>query len=428
MTGTEEAKRRRGEEARPAGGGRNPPQGRRSPCSPSWVEVDLEAVRHNVAVVRHFLDGAGLLAVVKANAYGHGAVEVARAAQEGGASGLAVASAAEGEQLRRAGLEGPILVLAAGDPAAAAEIVALGLSQTVCTQEMAAALAGAAQRQQRQARVHLKIDTGMGRLGVRPERLAELGAAVEGFPGVAVEGVFTHFATAEEADTSYVRLQFSRFEDTLKTLAGLGLAPRVRHAANSAAALRFPEVRLDAVRTGLLVYGLLPDAPGLPGIDLRPALAWKTRVAFARRLPKGCSVSYGRTYLTTRECLVGVLPIGYADGFPRHASNRARVLVRGVLCPVIGTVCMDHVMVDLTPAGEVAIGEEVVLVGAQQGRRITANQLAEWAGTVVHEVPTVIGSRVARYYTEEPETAGNRERRPGRSAGSGGRAGGGEEA
>jgi alanine racemase len=401
MIESEESRSRRVEEsALPVGGESGPRR------SASWVEVDLSAVRHNVSAVRRFLGGSGLIAVVKANAYGHGAVEVARAAQQGGATGLAVACAAEGEQLRRAGLEGPILVLAAGDPAAAPELVALGLSQTVCTEDMATALASAGERQGSRARLHLKIDTGMGRLGRRSEEAGAFGAAVQRLPGVVVEGAFTHFATAEEADTSYLRLQFSRFEEALQDLAAAGLRPPVRHAANSAAALRFPEMKLDAVRTGLLVYGLRPDAPGLPDIALRPALAWKTRVAFARRLPEGCPVSYGRTYITPGERLVGVLPVGYADGYPRHASNRAQVLVRGTLCPVIGTVCMDHVMVDLTPAGEVAIGEEVVLIGAQQGRRITANQVAEWAGTVVHQVPTVIGNRVARYYIGE---AGDRE-------------------
>jgi alanine racemase len=415
MTGSEGAKRREGEESERSGGG----EGRR-PRSPSWVEVDLSAVRHNVAAVRRFLGGSGLIAVVKANAYGHGAVEVARAAQQGGATGLAVACTAEGEQLRRAGLEGPILVLAAGDPAAAADLVALGLSHTVCTEEMAAALARAAERQGKQARVHLKIDTGMGRLGRWCQEADTFGAMVQRLPGVVVEGAFTHFATAEEADTSYLQLQFSRFEEALRALAAAGVRPPVRHAANSAAALRFPEMKLDAVRTGLLVYGLRPDAPGLPDIELRPALAWKTRVAFARRLPEGCPVSYGRTYITPGERLVGVLPIGYADGYPRHASNRAQVLVRGTLCPVVGTVCMDHVMVDLTPAGEVAIGEEVVLVGAQQGRRITANQVAEWAGTVVHQVPTVIGNRVARYYTEGSKSRGVEE--PGTAGGGGGEA------
>jgi alanine racemase len=361
------------------------------------VEVDLAAVLHNVRAVLHLVAPAGLLAVVKANAYGHGAAAVAQAAQEAGADGLAVACLREGEQLRQAGLTGPILLLSAGSVEEARAVVAHDLTQTVCRREVAEALSAAAQEAGRTAQVHLKLDTGMGRLGAPAEAVLELAQAVYALPGVEVTGVFSHLATAEDPDPTYARAQFACYQEALRVLGAHGFASGRRHLANSAAALRFPEMRLEAVRTGLLIYGLDP-VPGQEVVPLRPALSWKTRVAFARVCAAGCSVSYARTYVTTRECLVGVLPLGYADGFPRAASNRAQVLVRGQLCPVIGTVCMDHVMVDLSPAGEVAVGEEVVLIGEQRGRRITANQLAEWAGTVVHEIPTRIGARVGRCY------------------------------
>jgi alanine racemase len=369
------------------------------PYAASWVNVDLGAVSHNLRALRALLAPTDALAVVKANAYGHGAAPVARAAVAGGARGLAVACLAEGAELRAAGLTAPILLLNAGNPEEAEEIVRLGLTQALCTLPMAHALSAAAGKPGRLARAHLKLDTGMGRLGLAPEQVGKFAEAVRALPGLQVEGVFSHLATAEDENTDYAQEQFARFRTALATLEGYGLPLSLRHFANSAATLRFPEMRLDAVRAGLLVYGLTPEAPGLAPLDLRPALSWVTRVAFLRPLAAGRSVSYARTHVLSQESLVGVLPIGYADGFPRTASNRAHVLVRGRLCPIIGTVCMDHVMVNLTPAGDIPAGEEAVIVGAQQGARITVNQLAGWAGTVVHEITTRLGPRVARRYS-----------------------------
>jgi alanine racemase len=326
---------------------------------------------------------------------------VAKAAVEAGAAMLAVASLAEAEQLRAAEVTAPILMLNAGDPRLAERVVAADLIQTLCTLQMGRALSRPAQRLDRPARVHLKIDTGMSRLGESPERIGEFVRLLRRLPGLQFEGVFTHLATAEEADTSYARLQFARFLEAVETASQMGLNPPWRHVANSAATLRFPEMRLEAVRAGLLIYGIAPDMPDLPtAIELRPALTWKTRVAFVHSLPPGRPVSYSRTYVTTDDCLAGALPLGYADGFPRTASNRAQVLVRGTRCPVIGRVCMDQIMVDLTSAGEVKVGEEVVILGRQGGAQITVNELAEWAGTVVNEVTTRIGNRVTRHYLD----------------------------
>ena len=369
-----------------------------SPRSASWVDVDLGAVSHNVRVLRQLLGPAGVLAVVKANGYGHGAVPVARAAVDGGARGLTVACLPEGAELRAAGLAAPLLLLNAGNPEEAEEVVRLDLTQALCTLDMARALSAAAVRLDRPARVHLKLDTGMGRLGLAPEEVGEFAAAVRTLPGLEIEGVFSHLATAEDADASYAQEQFARFRTALATLTTLGVSLSLRHFANSAATLRFPEMHLDAVRAGLLTYGLTPEASGLAPLDLRPALSWTTRVAFVRPLAAGRSISYGRRHVLAQESLVGVLPVGYADGFPRTASNRAQVLVRGKLCPVLGTVCMDHIMVNLTPAGTVAAGEEAVIVGAQGGACITVNDQARWAETVVHEIPTRLGARVVRRY------------------------------
>ena len=377
----------------------------RRPSSHSWVEIDLGSIRHNVRAIKEFIGPQRhLWAVVKANAYGHSAVPTATAALEAGADGLAVSCLNEAAELRvDAGIRAPLLLLAPGEPRAAAWVVRLDIVQTACYEDMVEALSQAAQRLEKPGRVHLKVDTGMGRLGVRPERAAEFAAFIAARPGLRLEGVFSHLATAEAEDPSYASLQFTRYQEAVSAIAEAGISPGMRHLANSAATLRFPEMLLDGVRAGLLIYGIRPEAPDLAPLELRPALSWKTQVGFLQWLPAGCAVSYGGTYVTPRECLVGVVPVGYADGYPRQASNRSHVLLRGRLCPVIGVVCMDHMMIDATPAGKPTVGDEVVLLGRQGNSAITANHLAQWASTVVHEVPTVIGRRVKRVYLDREQ-------------------------
>ena len=377
----------------------------RRPSSHSWVEIDLGSIRHNVRAIKEFIGPQRhLWAVVKANAYGHSAVPTATAALEAGADGLAVSCLNEAAELRvDAGIRAPLLLLAPGEPRAAAWVVRLDIVQTACYEDMVEALSQAAQRLEKPGRVHLKVDTGMGRLGVRPERAAEFAAFIAARPGLRLEGVFSHLATAEAEDPSYASLQFTRYQEAVSAIAEAGISPGMRHLANSAATLRFPEMLLDGVRAGLLIYGIRPEAPDLAPLELRPALSWKTQVGFLQWLPAGCAVSYGGTYVTPRERLVGVVPVGYADGYPRQASNRSQVLLRGRLCPVIGVVCMDHMMIDATPAGKPTVGDEVVLLGRQGNSVITANHLAQWASTVVHEVPTVIGRRVKRVYLDREQ-------------------------
>ncbi|MFB3881846.1 MAG: alanine racemase [Armatimonadota bacterium] len=377
----------------------------RRPSSHSWAEVDLTAIRHNVRAIKRFLGPSRWLwTVVKADAYGHGADAVAGAALEAGADGLAVSCLSEAGDLR-AVTRAPLLVLAPGDVRAAAWMVRLDIIQTACSRPMAEALSRAAQRLDKPARVHLKVDTGMGRIGVPPEQAVEFAAFLSSLPGISLEGVFSHLATAESPDESYALLQFQRFQEVLSLLAAARIPAGMRHLANSAAALRFPEMLLDGVRTGLLTYGLLPEAPGLAPIALRPALTWKTQLSFLHKAPAGSPISYGGTFVPRTDSLVGVLPLGYADGYPRQASNRARALVRGRECPVIGAVCMDHMMIDVTGVPGVQVGDEAVLLGRQGKAAISANQLAAWAGTVTHEVPTAIGRRVKRVFLDQEEAA-----------------------
>ena len=374
---------------------------RRSPECHSWLEVNLGSVRHNVRAVKALLGpGRWLWAVVKANAYGHGAVPVAKAAAAAGADGLAVASLKEAAELRGAGIGAPILLLYPGDARMAGRAVRLGLTQTVCVEETIRALSRAAQQVDRQVGVHLKLDTGMGRLGVDPSEAVRFALVIAESPGVRLEGIFSHLATAEADDEAYARLQFVRYEAAVRGVREAGIEPGMRHIANSAATVRFPEMRLDGIRTGLLIYGIPPEAGGQGPLELQPALTWKTRVAFARTVPAGSSISYGRTYHTRQTAVIATLPIGYADGYPRRASNRGQVFLRGRRCPIVGTVCMDYMMIDTTPAGGVSLGDEVVLLGEQGSERITAHDLAVSAETCVHEVSTVIGRRVARTYID----------------------------
>ncbi len=378
----------------------------RRPSSHSWVEIDLSAIRDNVRAIKTFLGrGRHLWAVVKANAYGHGASETAAAALAAGADGLAVSCLNEAAELRvDARSKAPLLVLAPGEPRAALWMVRLDIIQTACYEAMATALSQAAVRLGKPARVHLKVDTGMGRLGIRPEAVAEFTRSITERPGLRLEGIFSHLATAESEDSSFARVQFERFEAALQELEAAGIPCGMRHLANSAATLRFPEMLLEGVRAGLLIYGIYPDAPGLAAVDLRPAMSWRTRLSFLHRLPAGSPVSYGCTHVADHDCLVGVLPLGYADGYPRSASNRGHVLLRGKPCPVIGVVCMDHMMIDATDVPEAEVDDEVVLLGQQGNATITANQLAQWAETVVHEVSTAIGRRVTRVYLEREQS------------------------
>jgi alanine racemase len=364
----------------------------------SWIEVDTSAVRRNTAAVCALVGrDVQVMAVVKADGYGHGMAAAARAALAGGASHLGVASAAEGAELRAAGIEAPILVLGCGMPEQARDVVEHGLTQTLATEAMARALSGEAVAAGREVAVHLKVDTGMGRLGLWPQELPAFARLVSQLPGLRVEGVYSHLATADHDDTTYARGQANRFRQALAGLEAAGIKPMLRHLANSAATVRFPEMWYDMVRAGLLIYGLDPLPGELAQIDLTPALTWKSRIAALKHTPAGQPVSYSGLYVTRKATRIACVPVGYADGFPRALSNVGQVLIHGRRCPVVGAVCMDQMLVDV---GDVAAkaGDEVVLIGEQMGERITANEIAAAQGTVVHEVVARLGKRVPRMH------------------------------
>lgn len=360
----------------------------------TWIEVDLAAVEENVRALRS-IAGVPLMAVVKANGYGHGAVEVSRSALAAGAAWLAVSCAEEGLALREASIAAPILVLGLVTAQEADEAIAAGLSLTVYNQEAAELYSVRASALGHSVCVHLKVDTGMGRLGTLPgEDTLAFARSIVAMPAVHLEGIFTHFACADEADPAPTLEQFARFQSTLQSLAEAGIRATWIHAANSAATLAFPQARFNIVRTGIAMYGVHPSGHVQLPSTLRPALSWKARLVSCKTLPPGWGVSYGMEYHTAQTETVGVIPVGYADGWRRNSPNL--VLLHGRRTPVIGRICMDQCMVRL-PEGA-SLGTEVVLIGRQGEEEICAEEVAQRWGTINYEVITGISARMPRVY------------------------------
>jgi alanine racemase len=368
-----------------------------APARPTYCVVDLTAIQYNLRRLQA-ITRTGVMAVVKANAYGHGAVEVARAAVDAGAAWLGVAFAGEGLALRQAGLEADTLVLGYTPPDKAAEAVERDLSLAVYDLEVAQAYASAARALNKRARLHVKVDTGMSRLGADPEQAVALVRALELLPGVQVEGLFTHFASADSADQTYTREQLRRFTGVVESLQAQGGEPRFLHAANSPAALKLPEARFDLVRTGIAMYGLNPSDEVRAPEDFRPALEWKSTVSQVKTLPPGTPVSYGGEYITRATETVAIIPVGYGDGFRRFPKNAAQLLVGGRAAPVVGRVCMDQIMANVSDVPGVRMGDEVVIVGRQGEAAISADQAAARWGTINYDVVTGIMGRVPRLY------------------------------
>jgi alanine racemase len=375
---------------------------------PTRAEIDLEAVLHNAREVQRVVGNqVGLLAVVKADAYGHGAVPVARAlADRGGVRALAVSLVEEGLELRRAGVRGEILVMGGVYGGAHRELLAHDLVPIVSDGADLEPFARAAAALGRRARMHLKVDTGMSRLGLRTEGLAAFLDALSGHPELEVVGLCTHFATADAADGSQTRSQLARFEEARRLFDSRGIQPVLLHAANTAATFHHPEARFDAVRPGLALYGGGgggTPADGEAAAALRPTIRFVSAVAQLRDIAAGDTVSYGAHWRAPVASRIATLPVGYADGYPRRlsvgAGEHAEILVGGRRCPVVGAVCMDMTLVDVTALGDdVRVGDEAVLLGAQGDERITTTELAERAGLIEYEITCGISKRVPRVY------------------------------
>ncbi|MCZ6677636.1 MAG: alanine racemase [Candidatus Poribacteria bacterium] len=373
----------------------------------TWAEVDLSAIRSNVQAIKTHIQREGrtcpaLIAVIKADAYGHGVIPVARVLREEVAM-YAVATVEEGIELRAAGIKKPILVLFNALPDQAEPIVCCQLTQSVCEPTLCQALSRIAQVLDRRVKVHVDVDTGMNRGGVEYTEAVDFIQWMTSLAGIEVEGIFTHFATADEADQRDAHLQLERFESVLSALSHLNRRPPIAHAANSAAALTLPNTYFDAVRLGLSLYGINPS-PQIAGrhvVNLRPALNWKARIICLHDAAAGEGVSYGGTYRTDVPTRLATLPVGYADGYPRALSNLGEALIGGVRHPLVGRVCMDGTVFRIDPSANVAVGDEAVLIGTQGDEAITVDQVAGKAGTISYEILTGIGKRVRRVYVNQ---------------------------
>jgi alanine racemase len=360
----------------------------------TYTEINLQAVKHNIEEIRKLLKPeVKFMAVVKANAYGHGSVAISRAAVSAGADYLAVANLKEALELREAGIVSPILVLTESPISVVDEIVQYDLSQTIYSFDEAKSLSEEAVKKKKTARVHIKVDTGMGRVGVAPSEAVAFAAKVSSLPNLELEGVFTHFAKAEDKDDDFTKKQFEKFNQLIPKMPNVS----IKHSANSAAVLYYPETHLDMVRVGLMMYGLYPSGNGRSLVNLKPALSFKSRIAYLKRIPKGTPLSYGCTYITPSESTIATIPVGYADGFSRALSNKGQVIIRGKRYPVVGRVTMDLIMVNVGDA-KVEIGDEVVLIGEQKDQCITADEIAKLEDTISYEVICGIGKRVPRIY------------------------------
>ncbi len=376
-----------------------------SPIRPAWAEVDIDALAHNIREVRRLTRrDSMILAAVKADAYGHGAVQSSRVFLENGADRLGVATLTEALELRRAGIEAPILNLGYTPVEQFEQLIEGNVQTTIYNLAHAVALDEAAARLRAKAVIHVKVDTGMGRLGFQPGGNAVTAIAkIAELPNVELEGIYTHFAVSDAADKTYTRGQFELFSRVLEELRKVGVEPPIRHVSNSAAIIDLPEYDLDMVRPGIMLYGYEPGPDvDLTRVTLRPAMALRARLSNVKAVPAGQGISYGLTYTTSRPSVIGTLPIGYADGYRRALSNRGWVDIRGERAPIVGRVCMDQCMVDLTDVGGAEIGDEVTLFGG--GRAPTVEETARLLDTIPHEVTCAVARRVPRVYRKSGKT------------------------
>lgn len=376
----------------------------------SRAEISLDAFRHNLLIVRSSLDPRiKIMAVVKADAYGHGAVPCAKAAVDTGADYLGVGIIEEGIELRKSGIEAPILVMGGIFPDEIKDLIHYDLSTTLSTKRMARAIAAPAAEAGKPVKVHIKIDTGMGRLGVSMDEFICLVDQVIHCKNLHIEGICTHLATADEEDPDYTLLQLSRFHQSLDRLKQGGISVPLVHCANSAAILKYSQSWFNMVRPGLMLYGALPSPALKPDLKkvtnhhgengLFPVMQWKSKIIQVKTVPKGVPLSYGRKHVTQRDSVIATLPLGYADGLVRALSNKMQVLIKGRRVPQLGTICMDMCLIDVTDVPGVEAGDETVIFGRQGNQTITVEEFAEWSGAIPYETLCAVGKRVPRVYT-----------------------------
>jgi alanine racemase len=371
------------------------------------IEVDLDAIKHNISQFRQILsEDTHILVAVKADAYGHGAVMVSQAAISAGATHLGVAFVDEGIQLREAQIGAPILVFGYIPPYAIETALLADLTFTVYDLDHMNQIADVAEKVGKKAKVHLKVDTGMGRLGIPPKEVISFIHQLKKRETVELEGIYTHFATADNLNSDYFEMQLSLFEEILQQLKQLGIEIPLKHAANSAATLRMKQKWCNLVRIGISLYGF-QDIPN-PHVNLKRALSLKSSVTQLKCLPSGSGISYGKTYTTSHDEWIATIPLGYADGIFRQLSNKGIALVNGTRVPIVGRVCMDQLMLRVNDAVPVSIADDVVFIGKQGDEEITAEEIAEQLDTIHYEIVTRLGSRIPRLYFEHGELISTR--------------------
>ncbi|MEK6692651.1 MAG: alanine racemase [Nitrospirota bacterium] len=363
------------------------------------AEISLGAISSNLDKVRLKVGKRKILAVIKASAYGHGAVAVAKILISKGVDMFGVATVGEGIELRDAGITHNIIVLSGITPDEVDELLNYNLTPVIYNPSIAKYISEESRKKDRVTGIHIKVDTGMGRLGIIAEESADIIKKITELKCLRPEGIMTHFADADLSDKEYARFQLKRFNDAIDGLKRFGINIPLVHAANSAAILTFGQSYFDMVRPGIMLYGYTPS-DHIDNADLIPALTLKTKILDLKRVPAGTPISYGKTFVTKRDSVISILPIGYADGYSRMLSNRGEVLVRGRRAPVVGRVCMDMTMADVTDIPDVDEGNEAVLIGKQGRELITADDVAKWTGTIPYEVLCSISSRVQRVYKE----------------------------
>ena len=361
-----------------------------------WAQIDLSAIEHNIEEIRSKINNdTKLCAIIKADAYGHGAIAVAKTAVKAGVDYLAVAILNEALELRNAGFKEPILILGFTPLEQAGLVVDRGITQTVFSVEAAEALSKAAVSQNKIAKVHIKIDTGMYRIGIQPEQAGELARKISKLKNIEIEGVFSHFATSDAKDKSFAYTQLAKFNEAIKNIEAENIFIPIKHIANSAAILDMPEAQFNMVRAGVILYGLWPSTEVEKTIELKPALQLKAKIAYVKTVAAGHGISYGCTFVTKKESVIATLPIGYADGYTRMLTGKVQVVVRGKRVPVVGKICMDQCMIDVTDVPGVKEGDEVVLFG---NKEIPIDEIADLLGTINYEIVCMVGNRIPRVY------------------------------
>lgn len=367
------------------------------PNRAAWAEINLGALAHNYREIRsRIAKEAKLCAVVKADAYGHGAVAVARVALDEGAEYLAVATLSEALELRAAGFTTPLLILGLVEPESAREVVDGNITQTVCRMDLVEALSKEAVRQGKTVKVHLTIETGMGRIGVHPKDAAETAKKIAALPNVELEGVFSHFALADIPDKTFTKNQVKLFQEACSAIEAAGIQIPIKHIAESAAILEIPDVHFDMVRAGIIQYGLWPSDEVTRPIDLRQCMKFCARIVYVKTIRPGESVGYGRKFIAERETRIATLPVGYADGYIRAYAG-GTVEVCGKRAPIAGRVCMDQFMIDITDIPEAQMGDVCTLFGSET---LPTDEVAGWANTINYEVVCLVSKRVPRVYVK----------------------------